>query len=491
MLGKILRERYKIIRELGGGGFGQTYLAQDMDIPYNPNCVVKQLRRQHTNNPEVVIRFENEAQVLYKLGNHERIPRLLAHFQDNQEFYLVQEFIDGHDLRKEIAPALVQEFIDGNDLRKEITPAQKWSEKQVIEFLRDVLEILDFVHQQGIIHRDIKPANIVRRSGDGRLVLIDFGAVKEISNLAANIPGETVTIGTYGYMPSEQTHGNPKFCSDIYAVGIVCIQALTGIDPTAKGGHGLPKDELNEEIIWRDNVQVTPKLADILDKMVRYDFRQRYQSATEILQDIDQAPSRLHKIYLAIGSIAVIFSITILTIPQILNPFKPANINVAYYENSTFHIKMKYPQTWKKEEINDTFTGDLAKFTALNSSNNGNNGNKNFAPVLTVNFKDLQQPISLVQYTTGKIDEITQFLTNPKIEQSHPITLANLPPAHEVVYSGKEGKEGKEGEYTVKRRAVWLLKNNRAYIITYTAEESQYDEFFNVAQEMINSLEIR
>ncbi|MBW4592456.1 MAG: serine/threonine protein kinase [Brasilonema angustatum HA4187-MV1] len=264
MLGTTLRERYEIIKFLGTG-FSETYLAQDKDLPGKPYCIVKQLKPQ-LSDPFVLQTatrlFETEAQVLYKLGNHDQIPRLSAHFQENGEFYLVQEFINGDIL--------------SNDL----IPGKQWSEDKVINFLQDILKILEFVHRQNIIHRDIKPSNIIRRTSDGKLVLIDFGAVKEkISTLKPNSQGETVSIGTPGYVPHEQAIGNPEFNSDIYALGITAIQALTGISPKQ-----LPKNPETHEVVWRDLVQVKPQLADILDKMVRYDSRKRYQSVNEVSQ---------------------------------------------------------------------------------------------------------------------------------------------------------------------------------------------------------------
>jgi serine/threonine protein kinase len=181
MLGTMLRGRYKIVRKLGQGGFGETYLAEDMDLPRNPHCVVKQFKPQFTN-PQALQQamrlFDMEADVLYRLGNHEQIPRLLAHFEENQEFYLVQE------------------YVQGDDLSTELKPGQQWSQEKVIAFLWDILKILEFVHQQNVIHRDIKPANLIRRAADGKLFLIDFGAVKEISTLMANNQGRTVAVGT-------------------------------------------------------------------------------------------------------------------------------------------------------------------------------------------------------------------------------------------------------------------------------------------------------
>jgi serine/threonine protein kinase len=165
VLNTILRGHYKIISHLGGGGFGQTYLAEDIDLPTHPTCVVKQLKPL-SNEPFVLETakrlFDKEAEILYSLGSHDRIPRLLAHFQEGEEFYLVQEFADGLDLTQEIGK--------GKSL----------PQTAVIALLKEILEILVFVHGRGVVHRDIKPANLIRRSGDRKIVLIDFGAVKEI-----------------------------------------------------------------------------------------------------------------------------------------------------------------------------------------------------------------------------------------------------------------------------------------------------------------------
>ena len=280
MLGTTLSGRYKVVQHLGGGGFGQTYLAEDLQLPGNPVCVVKQLKPRSTDPLTLQTAkrlFDREAQVLYKLGNHDQIPRLLAHFEQEQEFYLVQEFIEGHDLKQELPLG------------------KRLNESQVIVLCQDILKILEFVHQQDVIHRDIKPANIIRRKHDGNLVLIDFGAVKEVTTQTVNPEGHTsltVAIGSPGYMPNEQLSGKPQFCSDIYAVGRLGIQALTGLSPSQ-----LPEDPKTSEIRWRDKwqhntppeqVQASVKLADVLDKMVRYDYRQRYQTATEALQAFEQ-----------------------------------------------------------------------------------------------------------------------------------------------------------------------------------------------------------
>ncbi|KAB8333519.1 protein kinase, partial [Scytonema tolypothrichoides VB-61278] len=268
--GTILRNRYQIVAHIGSGGFGDTYLARDRDLPNHPQCVVKHLKPPSLDPDVLSIArrlFETEAQVLYLLGQHDKIPNLFAHFEENGEFYLVQEFIDGHDLSKEL------------------TPGKRFSENEVVQLLQGILEVLAVVHQRNIIHRDIKPKNLIRRRTDGKIVLIDFGAVKEIGTLAKNTQGlvrSTIAIGTPGYMPNEQANRDPKLCSDVYAAGMVAIQALTGLLP-----QQFLQDSTTGELMWSHYAQVNKKLEAVLDKMVRYHFNQRYQSASEALQAVN------------------------------------------------------------------------------------------------------------------------------------------------------------------------------------------------------------
>jgi tetratricopeptide (TPR) repeat protein len=271
MLGNTLVGRYQITNYLGGGGFGETYVANDTQLPGSPQCVVKKLKPQSTDITTLEIArrlFDTEAQVLYKLGNHDRIPQLLAYFEENAEFYLVQELIIGNDLSQEFKPGVI------------------FTQNQVMSLLQEILEILDFVHQQKVIHRDVNPRNILRREQDNKLILIDFGAVKQITTKLVNSPDitkSTVAIGTPGYTPGEQAQGTPKFSSDIYALGIIAIQALTGLSPDQ-----LEKDVETNEIIWQNFATVSPEFAQFLNQMICYDFRQRYASATIALQALQE-----------------------------------------------------------------------------------------------------------------------------------------------------------------------------------------------------------
>jgi len=262
MSGQILDGRYKVTAPLGSGSFGQTYLAEDTKRPGHPKCVVKQLHLADPN-PQIMQTarrlFTTEAETLETLGEHRQIPRLLAYFEEHGEFYIVQEFIDGHPLSDELLPD------------------RRLPSEEAIGLVSEILEVLEFVHRHNVVHRDIKPSNIIRRHQDNKLVLIDFGAVKQVTAGGSR----TVTIGTPGYMPTEQIEGFPHLSSDVYAVGTIGLQALTGLEPDR-----LPRDRDTDEIMWRQKAQVSEDLAEVLDGMVSRDRRQRYQSATEALQAV-------------------------------------------------------------------------------------------------------------------------------------------------------------------------------------------------------------
>jgi CHASE2 domain-containing sensor protein/serine/threonine protein kinase len=270
MLGTLLHGRYRIIRVLGSGGFGQTYVAEDIQHPEGLRCVVKQFKpsRQDEHFLQIARRlFSSEVETLRKLGSHSQIPSLLDDFEENQEFYLVQE------------------YIEGQLLSDELSAIGRLDEADVVAMLRDVLHVLKFVHQNQVIHRDIKPSNLIRRQQDGKYVLIDFGAVKEIQTQITTVPGQTnltVGIGTQGYGPSEQLMGKPRYSSDLYALGMTAIHALTGLQPAQ-----LPTHPKTGEVVWLDAVEVSPKLAAILTRMTRYHFSQRYQSAEQVLEAVD------------------------------------------------------------------------------------------------------------------------------------------------------------------------------------------------------------
>ena len=261
---RMLLQRYQVIEELGSGAFGHTYIAIDTARPSQPRVVVKHLCPLNDNPESLRIAqrlFTTEAEILERLGENNQIPCLYAYFEEDGEFYLVQELIEGHNL--------TQEFQLG----------QRWSEAKTVDFLQELLSILSVVHQENIIHRDLKPANIMRRHQDGKLVLIDFGAVSEVMSVDEN--GQTsIIIGAPFYMPPEQATGRPGKYSDIYAVGMMGIRALTGLP-----SRDLPHDSEQLQQMWDElNVEVSSQLKYVLGKMISYQYQQRYSNAAEALE---------------------------------------------------------------------------------------------------------------------------------------------------------------------------------------------------------------
>ena len=262
-----LAERYKIKKVLASGGFGVTYVAQDMRRPGAPECVVKQLRPtiQDPQFLKVARRlFKTEAEILEIVGRHDRIPQLLAYFEDGKDFYLVEDLIDGTPL--------------GDRLPQD----RRLSDKVVFKMLREMLPTLAFIHERHIIHRDIKPNNIIHRPSDDALVLIDFGAVKQIQpNLSEIEADKTIAIGTQGYAAPEQLAGHPRINSDIYALGVIAIRALTGVPP-----HMMEQDPNTGDLSWFQYARCNRRLAKVVHRMSRYHFAERYATADEALRDL-------------------------------------------------------------------------------------------------------------------------------------------------------------------------------------------------------------
>ncbi|MEH2298957.1 MAG: YARHG domain-containing protein [Nostoc sp.] len=268
---QLLNDRYQVIRTLGAGGFGETYLAEDTYMPSKRRCVVKQLRPIH-NNPQIYQivqeRFQREAAILEELGGaNDQIPALYAYFSSGGQFYLVQE------------------WIEGDTLTGKVQKQGLFSEGAVQELFMNLLPVLDYVHSKHIVHRDIKPDNIIVRHRDGKPVLIDFGAVRESMGTVVNSQGNptsSIVIGTPGYMPSEQAAGRPVFSSDLYSLGMTVIYLLTG-----RQAQQPETDSQTGEIVWRQYAShLSPIIAGVIDKAIAYHPRDRYPTARAMLDNL-------------------------------------------------------------------------------------------------------------------------------------------------------------------------------------------------------------
>ncbi len=264
----LLNDRYQVIRTLGAGGFGETYLAEDSYMPSKRLCVVKQLKPIQ-NNPQIYQlvqeRFQREAAILEELGGaSDQIPKLYAYFVSDGQFYLVQE------------------WIEGDTLTAKLQKQGLFSESAVRELLVNLLPVLEYVHNKQIVHRDIKPDNIILRYRDGKPVLIDFGAVRESMGTVVNsqgTPTSSIVIGTPGYMPSEQAAGRPVYSSDLYSLGVTVIYLLTGRQP-----QQIESDPQTAEIMWRQYAShLSPMITEIIERAIAYHPRDRYPTAKTML----------------------------------------------------------------------------------------------------------------------------------------------------------------------------------------------------------------
>ncbi|MGF1601350.1 MAG: protein kinase [Thermosynechococcaceae cyanobacterium] len=265
----LLRDRYRASKILGKGGFGTTFLAKDEGLPGQPDCVIKQLKPV-LNTPQYVEQckklFQREAETMGKISSHPQVPRLLDFFEVGQEFYLVQE------------------YISGNTLQQEVKRDGPLAEMQVKDVLKEVLPILDYLHQQEVVHRDIKPPNIIRRSIDNKLILIDFGVVNDQAGGDQGAIGSRavdIVVGTKGFAAPEQLAKRSVYASDIYGLGMTCVFLLVG---------RLPKDlEANQaEQPWWNALNISPQFKQILRKMVALEVQNRYGTASSVLQDLEQ-----------------------------------------------------------------------------------------------------------------------------------------------------------------------------------------------------------
>jgi eukaryotic-like serine/threonine-protein kinase len=483
LVGKTLRNKYQIDEVLSAdiqGGQGKVYFAIDTTASIEKKYILKQFTPNYNDTffLEVGSRlFKQEAKILQRLGSHSQIPQILDYFEENEQFFLVQE------------------WIDGQNLQQEINSKQHLTETETIDLLKDVLEVLSFVHQNNCIHRDIKPANLIRNKYDRKIFLIDFGAVKEkIRRENIDSSGnftQTVGIGTSGYTPTEQWRGTPKFCSDIFALGMVAIQALTGKSPKE-----LEFDDRHNPL-WQQHLppgdrNYNSNLLKIIDRMVPDYHQERYQSAGEVLQDLQQIHFNLEplerrgdptipdgkiirsKTTRAKKSLLAWVVVSLGTITAVIIGIAIGNTEEKYvaYSDPNYGVELEIPQDWVIQKEDDFLKPGIIFLSSEENSTD------DFQERVKVAVENLSSPLSLNEYTQQAVREIET--SNSIIEPPQDITIANRP-GKTIIYQGKDG---------MRRLEVWTLKNQKAYIATYTAEADKFDKFLTRADKIIKSISI-
>jgi eukaryotic-like serine/threonine-protein kinase len=507
MLGNKIHAQYDITKFLGLGRFGETYLAKSKELPGQPQCVLKRYRPLQAvrgaspmeNQPFALVKksFEVQSELLYQLGQHDQIPRILAKIEDEENLYLVQE------------------YTDGQMLSVELVPEKPWSQAQVVGLLQDVLGILEFVHHQNFIHQDINPKNLIRRWRDGKFVLLGCSGVKDIAGIWKQPIDDSPVelVGTPGYISFEQEDGNSQFNTDIYALGVIAIQALTG---TVE----IDKNPDTYQLSWQHLTNANLKLVTIIDRMVRPDYRNRYQLAREVSDDlrsfmqsqIQPSPWDNLRPHLIFGAAAAALLVG-LAIPKLIPggseqisntpttaasppiPSSPAAIpgpdsdtappsipnsstsnDTKTYQNK--QIQINYAAQWQQEEPSDSATGEVVTFWSPQEG-------RSFRPNLTISIMPLPDAkMNLAQYTEGSIAEIKKSLTDPKIIESKATKLLERP-AHQVHYSGKP-----EGKEEVQSLETWTIVNGKAYLLLYRALPKDYAKYLPSALQSIDSFKI-
>ncbi|NES06087.1 MAG: tetratricopeptide repeat protein [Okeania sp. SIO2F4] len=342
----LLGDRYRAIKPIGQGGFGKTFLAVDEHKPSLPRCVIKQFFPQNSANAQKAAElFRREAIRLDELGQHPQIPELMAHFQQGEQQYLVQEFIDGQNLEQEL-------FANGT-----------FTENQIQELLWDLLPVLEFVHERLVIHRDIKPENIIRRNSitlpdgggeiKGQLVLVDFGASKVITESSLGKTG--TSIGSAGYVAPEQLAGRAVPASDLYNLGVTCIYLLTQVAPFELF------DVVEGKWVWRQYLQsnISEDLGIIIDRLLVPNISERYQSVGEVLKELESV--KYQKSFAASASQTGNNNPSLLTkmlggIPQvikgrIMQEFGKTEEAIASYDRAIAIRPNNYDAWYKKAEV--------------------------------------------------------------------------------------------------------------------------------------------
>ena len=277
--GEIIINRYKIIRQLGQGGFGRTYLSEDMQQS-DRKCVLKEFAPQVEEDEDLQKAkelFEREANVLKQL-QHPQIPRLHCSLQvklrNKDFFFLVQDYVEGENYQ--------------DLLEKRLNQGRFFSEEEVLHLLTQILPVLSYIHSKDVVHRDISPDNLILRTTDNLPVLIDFGGVKQLPASQGlwftQLPVNRTLLGKKGYAPEEQLRQGKAFhSSDLYSLGVTALVLIAGEEPQKL------YDSYQGKWLWGEKIIVSPNFEAVLKKMVAYKPSDRYQSAAQVLKDLQSS----------------------------------------------------------------------------------------------------------------------------------------------------------------------------------------------------------
>lgn len=499
IVGKILSDRYRIIQELSKDTFSRTYLAEDLGQAGSPQCQIERLQPQYDSEVlgvqswrKVLQTFVDQGTILKQISQHPQIPQLWAFFESDREFFLVQELIQGISLEQKIAESLI-------------------NESEAINWLQEILEILDFIHKAGIAHLNLQPSSLIQHQ-NGTKFLTNFAGIKN-SILFDN--QSHITVNNQAYTPQEQQEGKPNFTTDIYALGKIIIYGLTGHITETILSESLQSENPNETSNSRhvSVAKISPQLADVLNKMVGDRPEKRYQTAAEVLTELDfnqnvvtlpppffgstqgfqvnqssfnntsdsPAPGKRSKfiqgIIWSFLSLPFIVALGMIFIGINKNAYK----TFIEYTNKDYQFSIKYPLDWSRQELDDPITGEIVVFSSPLETDADL-----FLEKVNITVEYLSsEPTNLEQYTQTVFERINyENGDDVEIYQDRKTKIGQSP-ARMVVYSRQEGS------LSLRQMETFTIKNNQVYIAIYTAEREKFSKFLKTANKMIDSWEIQ
>ncbi|MGD1922024.1 MAG: protein kinase [Pleurocapsa sp.] len=498
IVGKILCDRYRVIKQLSKSSFNSVFIAEDLKHPNKLQCQIERLQPHYDSEVlgtrswhNILQAFVTQGNIIKNISQHPQIPQLLAFFECDREFYLVREFIDGASLEQKLTDSSIDEV-------------------EAISWLQEILGVLDFVHQAEIIHLNIQPSSLIR-GHNGQKFLTNFSSVKNAVFFDKNLFD---TIGNDDFYPPEQREGKSDFSTDIYALGKTIIYALTGrvancIQAESPQSLTELKDSIDNNI---PTAKIKPELADILNKMVGDRSTIRYQSAVEVLEELDfnqpvvtlpppissnftfpvnnssiRDKSRKvnprkkrfkskQKVLWLFLSLPFIVALVIVFIGIERNTYK----DFATYNNDNYQFEIKYPKSWSQKDLDDPITGEIVVFSSSLET-----AADSFLEKVSIAVEYLSsEPITLEEYTRRVFQRIRQAKgSNIEVYQDRKTRVSKYP-ARRVVYSRQENG------LQLRQMETFTFKDDRVFIAIYTAERAKFSKFLNKASKMVNSWEI-
>jgi len=496
IVGKILYDRYRVVRQLSKNNWSTLYLAEDLAGESRVQCCIEQLQPSYDGEilgqqswQKVRQAFLVRGNLQQKVSQHPQVIQLLAFFECDREFYLVREFIEAATLEQRLKNSSIDE-------------------SEAIAWLQEILRILEFAHKSGVAHLNIQPTSLVQLQ-NGTKCLTNFAAIKNTI-----IPKGNLGNALNGDFAPDSDRFQSDFNADIYALGKTIIYALTGRLAGSIQNKSFDKVESGQLTNLNNSpvADIRPELARILNKMVTSPAKRSYQSVAEVLEELDfqqnvvtfpspfaaspRAPRQNNfraegntKPQKSANSSKPISTIIwfLLSLPFIVASaifFVGLNKNFSRsfveYINDDYQFSLTYPQNWSQQQLDDPITGEIVVFNSPPETDSDL-----FLERVHVAVEYLSSPTSLEKYSQTVLKRIKETEgSNTESYRDFPSTIDNAP-ARTVIYARQQGS------LQLRQMESFTIKNNRVYIAIYTAERAKFSKFYPTVEKMLASWEIQ